>query len=219
MGSRADDPGPEQNEPQFEVSLSRGFWLQQTELTQAEYEALMGINPSYFKGTSNPVETVNWTEATEFCRRLSELPPEKSSGNLYRLPTEAEWEYACRAGSTTAYCFGDAEAGIEDYGWFNKNAARTTHPVGGKKPNAWGLHDMHGNVAEWCSDFYGDYPSGSVTDPRGPESGEVRSLRGGGWFFVPHFARSAHRDGYPPTARYVGLGFRLVAEPSRPSSR
>jgi formylglycine-generating enzyme required for sulfatase activity len=218
MGSPADALGSERNEQQFEVHLSKGFWMQQTELTQSQYEALMGVNPSHFRSDSNPVESVTFQEAKEFCRRLCELPPEKNSGNLYRLPTEAEWEYACRAGSTSSFCFGDDEMMLEAYGWFNGNAARTTHPVGGKKPNAWGLHDMHGNVGEWCSDYYGPYPSGPQTDPTGPETGGQIVVRGGGWFFVPQNSRSAHRDAYPPGARYVGLGFRLVAEPSKRNS-
>jgi formylglycine-generating enzyme required for sulfatase activity len=215
MGSPADAPGSERNEPQFEVSLTQGYWLQQTELTQAQYELLMGTNPAHFRGEANPVESVTFAEAKEFCRRLSELPPEKNSGNLYRLPTEAEWEYACRAGSTTGFSFGDDEALMEDYGWFNRNSSRTTHPVGLKKPNDWGLHDLHGNVGEWCGDYYGEYPAGPVTDPGGPESGGQIAVRGGGWFFVPQNARSAHRDAYPATARYAGLGFRLVAQPSQ----
>ncbi len=215
MGSPADAVGSERNEQQFEVSLSKGFWMQQTELTQTQYEALMGVNPSHFRDAANPVESLNYSDAKEFCRRLCELPPEKNSGNLYRLPTEAEWEYACRAGSTSAFCFGDDETSLEEYGWFNKNANRTTHAVGGKKPNAWGLHDMHGNVGEWCSDFYADYPSGPQTDPTGPETGGQIAVRGGGWFFVPQNSRSAHRDAYPQGARYVGLGLRLVAEPSK----
>ena len=215
MGSPADAVGSERNEQQFEVSLSKGFWMQQTELTQTQYESLMGVNPSHFRGEANPVESVNFSDASEFCRRLSELPPEKNSGNLYRLPTEAEWEYACRAGSTSSFCFGDDEAMLEEYAWFNKNSARTTHPVGGKKPNAWGLHDLHGNVGEWCSDRYAAYPSDPRTDPLGAETGDQILVRGGGWFFVPQNARSAHRDAYPKGARYVGLGFRLVAEPSK----
>jgi formylglycine-generating enzyme required for sulfatase activity len=218
MGSAQDAPGSERNETQFDVSLSRGFWLQQTELAQVHYEALMGANPSTFPGADHPVESLSHEDAIEFCRRLSELPPEKNSGNVYRLPTEAEWEYACRAGSTTAFSFGDDEALLGEYGWFAGNAERTTHAVGGRKPNAWGLHDMHGNVAEWCSDFYADYPAGPVTDPRGPESGGQVSIRGGGWFFVAQHARSAHRDAYQPEAKYAGLGFRLVAVPAPQSS-
>lgn len=214
MGSSDDAPGHLLNETQFDVTFSNGFWMQQTELTQDQYEQLMGSNPAFFKGPQNPIESLTWTEAAEFCRRLSELPPEKKAGNLFRLPTEAEWEYACRAGSSTEFCYGDDEAGLGDYGWYNSNSGRTTHPVGEKRANAWGLRDMHGNVLEWCQDFYGEYPRQAVTDFRGPASGDKRVPRGGGWFFAPMFARSAHRDAYPPSARYVGLGFRLVATPS-----
>jgi formylglycine-generating enzyme required for sulfatase activity len=210
MGSREDAPGHLLNETQFEVTLSKGFWMQQTELTQDQYERLMGTNPAFYKGPRNPVDSVTWTEAAEFCRRLSALPPEKRAGNQFRLPTEAEWEYACRSGSTTEFCYGDDEAGLDNYGWYGRNSARSTHPVGEKLANAWGLYDMHGNVSEWCQDFYGAYPH-KATDPRGPASGEKRTHRGGGWFFVPMYARSAHRDAYIPSARYVGLGFRLVA--------
>jgi formylglycine-generating enzyme required for sulfatase activity len=209
MGS--DAPGHLLNERSFEARHSRGFWMQQTELTQEQYEQLMGVNPSHFRGTQNPVDSVTWTEATEFCRRLSALPPEKKHGNLFRLPTEAEWEYACRAGSTTAFCFGDDESGLGEYGWYHKNSAQTTHPVGGKQANAWGLHDMHGNVMEWCRDFYADYPAESATDPQGPDTGDKRVLRGGSWFQVPLWARSSHREAYTPATRYVGLGFRIVA--------
>jgi len=199
------------NEGPVDVTFSKGFWIQETELAQHQYEQLMGANPSFYKGPENPVDSVTWNEAVEFCRRLSELPPEKKAGNLFRLPTEAEWEYACRAGTTTEFSFGDDESLMDRFAWYNANSNRTTHPVGEKKPNAWGLCDMHGNVAEWCHDFYGEYPQEAVIDPRGPESGEKRTLRGGGWFFLPMFARAAHRDAYIPSARYVGLGFRLLA--------
>ncbi len=212
MGSNANDPTHLLNESPFEATLTRGFWMQQTEITQRQYEALMGTNPSYFKGESLPAESVNWTEANEFCNRLSNLPTEKVAGNLYRLPTEAEWEYACRAGSTSSFCFGDDDTQLEKYAWFHKNSAQTTHPTASKLPNAWGLHDMHGNVMEWCSDFFGDYPTGSVKDPTGLNSGLLRSIRGGGWFFVPLYSRSSHRDAYAPSVRYVGLGFRMVIQ-------
>jgi formylglycine-generating enzyme required for sulfatase activity len=218
MGSPETAPNHQLNETQYKVTLSRGFWMQQTELTQDQYQQLMGSNPAFYKGEQNPVESVTWTEATEFGRRLSELPPEKKAGNLFRLPTEAEWEYACRAGSTTVFCHGDDEAGLEEYAWYHQNSARTTHPVGEKKPNAWGLHDMHGNVSEWCQDFFGDYPREAAIDPRGPKSGDKRTLRGGGWFQVAMWARSSHRDAYVPSARYVGLGFRLVATMQAPNN-
>lgn len=217
MGSPPDAAGSERNEQQFEVTLSRGFWIQQSEVTQLQYEKLMGVNPSHFRGESNPVESLTHSDASEFCRRLSELPPEKKSGNVYRLPTEAEWEYACRAGSTTSFWFGDDESKLGEYGWYNQNSARTTHPVNTKLPNAWQLHDMHGNVAEWCSDWYTEYPVSPQTDPLGAESGDKKVVRGGGWFFVPQNSRSAHRDAYPTGARYAGLGMRLVAEPATSS--
>ncbi|MEZ6061805.1 MAG: formylglycine-generating enzyme family protein [Planctomycetaceae bacterium] len=214
MGSKEDAFGRKMNEPQVEVTLTKGFWMQQTEVTQTQYKALMGINPAFHKGEQQPVESISWDDANEFCRRMSELPSEKSAGNTYRLPTEAEWEYACRAGTTTVFSFGDNDEGAEDYGWFNVNSERTTHPVAGKLPNPWGLYDMHGNVAEWCSDLYGEYSSAPVTDPAGGESGDKRVLRGGGWFYVAENARSTHRDAYPSSTTYVGLGFRLLALPS-----
>lgn len=129
---------------------------------------------------------------------------------MYRLPTEAEWEYACRAGATTDYSFGNSDAELGDYGWYDENSGGKTHPVGKKKPNAWGLYDMHGNVWEWCQDWHGDYPSGSVTDPTGPVSGSRRVYRGGSWLNVAWFCRSADRDGDAPANRSHYLGFRVL---------
>ena len=180
------------------------------EITQAQYEQVMGVNPSRFKGADNPVENVSWDDAVEFCRRLSELPAEKEAGNVYRLPTEAEWEYACRAGTTTMYSFGDDESKLGDCDWFSENSGTKTHPVGGKKPNAWGLYDMHGNVWEWCQDLYGDYPSGPVTDPTGPATGSDRVYRGGSWYGTAVYCRSANRHWYLPSYRSINLGFRVV---------
>jgi formylglycine-generating enzyme required for sulfatase activity len=151
---------------------------------------------------------VSWDDAVEFCRKLSELPGEKSTGYVYRLPTEAEWEYACRAGTTTEYSFGDSKSELGDYAWYDKNSGKTTHPVGGKKPNAWGLYDMHGNVFEWCHDWYGDYPSGSVTDPTGAASGSYRVARGGSWSLYSDHCRSANRSRSTPDSRH--LGFRVL---------
>jgi formylglycine-generating enzyme required for sulfatase activity len=213
MGSPETAPSHLLNETQHTVTLTRGYWMQQTELTQSQYQQLMGSHPAHYKGEHLPVESVTWSEATEFARRLSALPPEKKVGNQFRLPTEAEWEYACRAGAATLFPHGDDEAGLEDFAWYHQNSARTTHPVGEKKSNAWGLYDMHGNVAEWCQDYYGDYPREAVSDPRGPASGDKRTLRGGNWFQVAMWTRASHRDAYAPSARYVGLGFRLVATP------
>jgi len=138
------------------------------------------------------------------------MPAEKTAGHVYRLPTESEWEYACRSGTTTAYGFGDDASGLGDYGWFDGNSDSSTHPVGEKKPNAWGLYDMHGNVWEWCQDWYGDYPSGSATDPTGATSGSLRVFRGGSWILNARYCRSAYRDWLGPGARGSSLGFRVL---------
>ncbi|MFO0905690.1 MAG: formylglycine-generating enzyme family protein [Pirellulales bacterium] len=163
------------------VTLTRPFYLGVHQVTQEQYQKVMGENPSGFEGPQNPVEKVSWEDAVEFCRRLSTLPEEKAAGRVYRLPSEAEWEYACRAGSTTEYCFGDSQSQLNEYAWHHDNSGKRTHPVGKRKPNAWGLYDMHGNVWEWCWDWLGDYPKGSVTDPTGPTTDASRVDRGGSY--------------------------------------
>ncbi len=193
--------------PQHEVAITKSFHMGATEVTQEQYEAVMGTNPSDFKGAKNPVDWVSWDDAAEFCRRLSH-----STGKTVRLPTEAEWEYACRAGSTTAFCFGDDESGLGEYAWYDSNSGSITHPVGQKRANAWGLYDMHGNVWEWCADWFGPYGAGGAVDPRGPGSGEFRVLRGGTWANNPRHCRSANRVSYAPGIRVNSLGFRLVAD-------
>jgi formylglycine-generating enzyme required for sulfatase activity len=150
------------------------------------------------------VENVSWNDAQEFIKRLN-----GKEGKTYRLPTEAEWEYACCAGSTSRYCFGDDIGKLSEYAWYDKNSGGRTHPVGTKKPNDWGLYDMHGNVWEWCEDWYSDYSSGKVTNPVGPESGSGRVYRGGGWDDYARGCRSASRDGDVPADRNDGIGFRL----------
>ena len=192
------------------VTLTKAFELGVYEVTQQQYEKVMGTNPSHFKGPQNPVENVSWDDAVEFCRKLSERPEEKLAGYVYRLPTEAEWEYACRAGTTTEYSFGDDESEFGDYAWYTTNAGKTTHSVGCKKPNPWGLYDMHGNVNEWCQDWYGNYPSGAVTDPTGPSSDSYRVYRGGSWCSYSVSCRSAFRDGDSPGRRFYHLGFRVL---------
>ena len=200
-----------------EVTISRGFGMSKYEVTQAQYKAVVGTNPSYFKGDNNPVETVSWNEAVSYCAKLT--GKEKAAGVLpggyeYRLPTEAEWEYACRAGATTAYSFGDNESKLGEYAWYNSNSSNTTHPVGQKKPNGWGLYDMHGNVWEWCQDWYGNYPEGSVTDPQGPATGSYRVIRGGYWSGAARGCRSEGRS-YIGSGRNDGVGFRPVLAPGK----
>jgi formylglycine-generating enzyme required for sulfatase activity len=193
-----------------EVTLTKPFMLGTYEVTQAQYEQVMGVNPSSVKGAKNPVEMVSWNDTVEFCRKLSELPAEKAVGNVYRLPTEAEWEFACRAGTTTKYSFGDDESESGDYAWYRENSGKTPHPVGGKQPNAWGLYDIHGNVWEWCQDWRGAYPDRAVTDPTGAVTGSSRVDRGGSWNFNAEDCRSAFRSRFNPSGRYYGLGFRVV---------
>jgi formylglycine-generating enzyme required for sulfatase activity len=211
MGSPASESGRSDDEgPQTQVTLTKSYWLGKTEVTQAQWEALMGNNPSSFKGADRPVEQVSWNDAMQFCRKLTER--ERAAGRLsesyeYALPTEAQWEYACRAGTTGQYA-GDGNLG--DMGWYGGNSGNTTHPVGQKQPNAWGLYDMHGNVWEWCLDWYGNYPGGSVRDPTGPSSGTNRVLRGGCWNIYAFYCRSAYRSRLVPGYRNNILGFRLA---------
>ena len=193
--------------PPHEVTISKPYYLGAYEVTQDEYEKVMGNNPSRFKGAKNPVEKVGWDDAVSFCKKLSEMPKEKAAGREYRLPTEAEWEYACRASSETAYSFGDSADSLGD-----DKAQSTLQPVGGKKPNRWGLYDMHGNVWEWCADWYGDYPSVAATDPQGPIQGSQRVLRGGSWY-PPAYCRSADRLAKEPSYREAPNGFRLALSP------
>jgi len=203
----------EPTKPTHPVTLTKPFHLGAFEVTQEQYEKVMGKNPSHFKGTNNPVEQVSWHEAVEFCRNLSELPEEKAAGHVYRLPTEAEWEYACRAGTTTKFSFGDDESRFGQHAWFRENAQSKTHPVGEKKPNPWGLYDMHGNVFEWCRDWYGAYPSEPVTDPTGPTTGSGRVSRGGSWDGDAATCRVAYRYAYDPSYRTLYFGFRLALSP------
>jgi len=157
------------------------------------------------------VETVSWSDAAEFCKKLS-----SKTSKAVRLPTEAEWEYACRAGTQTAFSFSDAPSALGDCAWWALNSGETTHPVGQKKPNPWGLYDMHGNVWEWCADWEGDYPKVAVTDPQGPASGASRVLRGSSWHGVPGNCRAAFRCGFSPGLRFNYLGFRVVVSVSVP---
>lgn len=214
MGSPEEEFGRKPVETQHQVSISNWYYLGRYEVTQGQYEKVMGNNPSTFKGAKNPVETVSWEDAVSFCTKLSEVPEEKAAGRVYRLPTEAEWEYACRAGSTTAFGYGDSANSLGEYEWVAENSEKKTHPVGEKRPNRWGLYDMHGNVIEWCQDWYADYPSDASTDPKGPNGGSCRVVRGGSWNLDGAFCRSARRFNYAPTIRSGVFGFRLALSPS-----
>ena len=210
MGSPDSDmEAMDREKPRHPVKITRPFHLGMLEVTQSQYQAVMGRNPRFFQGPNRPVEQVSWLDAVEFCRRLSDLPEEKRAGNVYRLPTEAEWEYACRAGTNTVYSFGDDSSRLAEYAWFDFNAQGTTHPAGQKKPNPWGLYDMHGNVWEWCQDWYGEFPHERVTDPAGPFSGSHRVIRGGSWFNAQRCG-SAFRFRREMSVRLGRLGFRVV---------
>ena len=222
MGSPATEKERSQDETQHEVTLTQGFRMGVHEVTQAQYGQVMGKNPSYFKGATLPVETVSYDEALAFCKKLSDLPAEKAAGRKYRLPTEAEWEYCCRAGTSTPFHFGNELNGTQancdgnnPYGTTKKGPyLEKTSPVGSYPANAWGLYDMHGNVWEWCQDWYGDYPKQSVTDPRGPEAGSRCVNRGGGWLNEAASCRSASLSGNDPSRRNFGYGFRLALSSS-----
>jgi formylglycine-generating enzyme required for sulfatase activity len=204
MGSDAYDD----EKPIHTVRITKGFYMGVHEMTQELYQKVMGTNPSTFKGSNLPVEQVSWDDAVEFCKKLSQM-----EGKTYRLPTEAEWEYACRAGTTTKYSFGDDQFQLSKYAWNRGNSDSKTHPIGTREKNACGLYDMHGNVWEWCQDWYGSYGSGSVTDPSGPQTGQSRVLRGGSWGCDPVNCRSANRSNdCPPGDRYGDFGFRLVLD-------
>jgi formylglycine-generating enzyme required for sulfatase activity len=202
------ESGDSDEKPVHKVTLSKGFYMQTTEVTQGQWKKVMGNNPSYFKncGDTCPVESVSWNEVQGFIEKLNQM----EGTNKYRLPTEAEWEYACRAGSSSKYSFGNSEGGLGKYAWYDDNSGGKAHPVSQKKPNAWGLYDMHGNVWEWVEDWYGDYPSGAVTDPSGPSGGSYRVFRGGSWNDESWFLPCALRHRYFPEAGYYVRGFRCV---------
>ncbi len=217
MGSPESETGRFDRETQHRVTLTKGFWLGKYEVTQGQWKSVMGSNPSGFKGDNLPVENVSWNDCQEFIRKVN-AEAERQFGGEARLPTEAEWEYACRAGSTTAYSWGNALNGDKANCDGNYPCGTTekgrylarTCPVGSYAPNAWGFYDMHGNVWEWCNDWYGAYPGGSVTDPSGPASGDSRVLRGGCWNDSARYCRSANRSRINPGYRDGGSGFRLA---------
>ncbi len=243
MGSPATEAGRQEDEVQHEVTLSRGFWLAKTETTQAQWEALMPHNPSDFQGRRLPVDNVTWDEAKAFATALTERMRREGKldpGWEFRLPTEAQWEFACRAGTTTAYFTGDGEEALRKAGWYSGNSVRKTSRIsewlrsipafkgwfpgntggrtstaGRKKENAFGLQDMHGNVWEWCEEWYGgDY--GEEVNPDGPPAqGPSRTVRGGSWYEAAVACRSAERGGAPPGLGSYWVGFRVCLVPGR----
>lgn len=211
MGSPSTEKDRDSDEVQHRVTLTKDFYIGTTEVTQSQWESVMATTPwkgqVFGKEGSNFAATyVSWEDAVEFCKRLS-----AKEGNTYRLPTEAEWEYACRGGTASAYCFGDAVASLKDYAWYDENAGLYAHEVGSKRANAFGLYDMHGNVYEWCSDWKADYLTGNVSDPLGPSEGSGRVIRGGSWYYDAGFCRSADRNSGTPDYRDSNLGFRVAA--------
>jgi sulfatase modifying factor 1 len=219
MGSPADETGRGDDETQHKVTITKPFYMQTTEVTQRQWKAVMGTEPwkgeDYVKeGPDYPAVYVSWDDAVAYCKKLSE-----KESKTYRLPTEAEWEYACRAGAKTTWSFGDDENKLGDYAWYRENAwdidEKYAHQVRLKKPNAFGLYDMHGNVHEWCHDYFEEdyYKQSPAKDPTGPTSGSSRVLRGGSWDSFTRGTRSARRNWSVAVLRYYyGVGFRLVRE-------
>ena len=201
--------------------ITKPFLIGKYEVTQKQWRAVMGYNPSHFKGDDRPVEKVSWHDAKKFCARLNELFAGKlPNGYRFDLPTEAQWEYACRSGTETALNNGTnltSEFGtcrnLDEVAWYDKNSGSSTRAVGGMRPNEWGLYDMHGNVGEWCRDWYSESYGGDATDPTGPSNGSCRVLRGGSWINGASYCRSADRDFSGPGGRGDFLGFRLALVP------
>ena len=217
MGSPEDEPGRFDGETQHQVTLTQGFYMQTTEMTQGQWKTVMGNNIAWFNncGDDCPADNVSWFDVKNFIDELN-----TRNEGTYRLPTEAEWEYAARSGTETAFASGEItetedghDPNLDSMGWYIYNSGYEPQPVAQKKPNAWGLYDMHGNVWEWVSDWYGDYPDSEVTDPKGPSSGEFRVLRGGCWANLARGCRSANRYKYDPEKRIYYIGFRLVRIP------
>jgi formylglycine-generating enzyme required for sulfatase activity len=215
--------------PQTDVTISRGCWMGKYLVTQGEYLAAVGSNPSYFTPThgysqdlTRPVDFVTWDDATAYCDALTQrerVAGRIGTNSVYRLPTEAEWEYACRGWTSTRFSYGEdlGYTNLTNYAWYSENSGGTTHPVGQKLPNRWGLYDMHGNVWEWCQDWWSDnLPGGIAVDPQAPSSGSNRVIRGGGWSHGARYCRSADRRGYESDLGYSDFGFRVVLAPGQP---
>jgi formylglycine-generating enzyme required for sulfatase activity len=231
MGSPATERYRIEDEIQHKVAISRCFYIGKYCVSQSDYSAVYGRNPSFFQGRvlekravglnivdksrlSNvlPVEQLSWEDAYEFSKAVSSLPEESEEGRSYRLPTEAEWEYACRAGCQAAFTFGESDENLDAFAWHNENSKSSTRDIRIKSPNAFGIVGMHGNVYEWCSDWYGSYQPRSVVDPKGPSRGPCRIRRGGCWNDEPQCCRSAYRLGSFPRNYDISSGIRLVLE-------
>ena len=218
MGSPENEPDRESDEgPQHEVTISRGFHLGKVEITQRQWESVIGTRPwagqdLVQENPNHPAVYISWDDVQAFVAKLNA----DAGSTVYRLPTEAEWEYACRAGTTTRWSFGDDESRLGEYAWYYDNTypvgEKYAHAVGTKRPNPWGLHDMHGNVWEWCQDWYGLYTSNTQTDPTGPASGSIRVIRAGGFAHPIQGVRLANRAGHSPDHRVGDLGARLVRQ-------
>jgi formylglycine-generating enzyme required for sulfatase activity len=223
MGSPTNEVNRSTDEgPQTAVTISRGFWMGKYSVTQGDYLAVMGSNPSHFQGDTNrPVEQVTWFNSTNYCGKLTlreRAAGRIPAGSQFRLPTEAEWEYASRAWTSTRFSYGDdpGYTNLTNYAWYSDNSGGMTHPVGGKLPNPWGLYDMHGNIAEWCQDWYGPYPGGIALDPQGPARGSNRVSSGSLWANTARYCRSAVRFYLSPDFSVDGEGFRVVLAPGQP---
>jgi formylglycine-generating enzyme required for sulfatase activity len=210
MGSQKSEKDRKDHEgPQRRVTIGKPFYMGVTEVTQAQYERLMGKNPSKFKNPAGPVEQVSWKDAAAFCTALS-----RKTGRTVQLPTEAQWEYAYRAGTKSRFSFGDADKDLPTGAWYSNTSGGKPHSVGGKKPNAWGLHDMHGNVWEWCADWYADsYANAETLDPKGPDSGKLRIIRGAAFCDNSYRCRAAARGSHDPSKKWNTIGFRVVILP------
>jgi formylglycine-generating enzyme required for sulfatase activity len=205
-----DERGEAEEKPLHKVTISKPFYMGKYEVTQEQWQAVMGANPSHFMGPRNPVDRVSWEASQAFIKKLNEKLA--AAGVTFGLPTEAQWEYACRAGSAGRYGFGDGESELAEYGWFESNSGGNTRPVGQKKPNAWGLYDMHGNLWEWCGDWYDGnyYKESPATDPSGPTTVTSRVLRGGSWSDPTPYCRSSYRYCLPPWFCVYCYGVRVV---------
>jgi len=213
MGSpESDGPANSDEKPQHRVRITRPFYLGKYLVTQEQWQETMGSNPSIVHGPNKPADNVSWEDCQQFCDALNKKP---HPGGKFMLPTEAQWEYACRAGSTTSFCFGNDETELKEYAWYFENSHLQSHPIGTIRPNVWGLYDMHGNVCEWCQDWYGrDYYANSPTDdPTGPAAGSERTFRGGGWDHSARSCRSVHRSYGDPGCRNYILGLRVALVP------